>query len=98
NLPIAEQVIFNAPTLDHAGISREGLKTRTISLKTSPLYAYPGGMSYFTRISFPFRLSLSFSFPSKGKVKQFFDVKEFFLENTPSAKARRQREEVLEVQ
>lgn len=98
NLPISEQLIFNAPTLDHSGICCEGLKTRTISLKTSPLYAYPGGMSYFTRIPFPFRLSLSFSFPSKGKVKQFFDLKEFFLQNTPSAKARRQREELLEVQ
>jgi len=98
NLPISEQLIYNAPTLDHSGISREGLKTRTISLKTSPLCAYPGGMAYFTRIAFPFRLSLSFSFPSKAKVKQFFDLKEFFLQNTPSARARRQREEVLEVQ
>ena len=55
-------------------------------------------MSYFTKLGFPFRLSLSFSFPQKSKVKQFFDFKEFFLQNTPSARARRQREEVLEVQ
>ena len=98
NLAIADQIIFNAPTLDYEGMRREGLKTRTISLKTSPLYAYPGGMAYFTKLSFPYRLSLSFGFPSKGKIKQFFDVKEFFLQNTPSAKARRQREEILEVQ
>lgn len=98
NIPISDQIIFNAPTLDYSGIKREGLKTRTISLKTSPLYAYPGGMAYFTKLAFPFRLSLSFSFPSRGKTKQFFDIKEFFLQNTPSARARRQREEVLEVQ
>ena len=98
NIPISDQVIFNAPTLDYAGIKREGLKTRTISLKTSPLFAYPGGMAYFSKLPFPFRLSLSFSFPSKAKTKQFFDVKEFFLQNTPSARARRQRHEVLEVQ
>lgn len=98
HLPIAEQLIFNTPTLDYTGIKREGLKTRTISLKTSPLVAYPGGMAYFTQLPFPFRLSLAFSFPTKAKTKQFFDVKEFFLQNTPSARARRQREEVLEVQ
>jgi hypothetical protein len=98
NLSISEQVIFNAPTLDYSGITREGVKTRTISLKTSPLFAYPGGMSYFTKLTFPYRLSLSFSFPAKAKIKQFFDIKEFFLQNTPSARARRQREEVLEVQ
>jgi hypothetical protein len=98
NLAIADQIIFNAPTLDYSGMKCEGLKTRTISLKTSPLYAYPGGMAYFTKLSFPYRLALSFGFPSKGKIKQFFDVKEFFLQNTPSAKARRQREEILEVQ
>lgn len=98
NLPISEQIIFSAPVLDYAGIQREGRKTRTISLKTSPLYSYPGGMAYFTRLPFPYRLSLAFSFPNRTKSKQFFDIKEFFLQNTPSARARRQREEVLEVQ
>lgn len=97
-LSLSEQVLYHNPTLDHEGIEREGLKTRTLSLKTSPQYAYPGGMAYFTRLSFPFRLALNFSFPSKAKVKQFFDLKEFFLQNTPSARARRQKEEVLEVQ
>lgn len=98
NVPISDQVIYSAPTLDYSGIAREGVKTRTISLKTSPMYAYPGGMAYFSKLKFPYRLSLSFSFPSKVKTKQFFDMKEFFLENTPSARARRQREEVIEVQ
>ena len=98
NLPISDQVIYHNPTLDYAGIEREGIKTRTLTLKTSPQYAYPGGMAYFTRLGFPFKLSLNFSFPSKGQVKTFFDMKEFFLQNTPSAKAKRQREEVLEVQ
>lgn len=95
---LAQQFIYSSPTLDYQGIEREGIKTRTISLKTSPQYAYPGGMAYFTKLSFPFTMSLNFNFPSKGKVKRFFDFKEFFLQNTPSAKARRQREEILEVQ
>jgi len=96
--PLSEQFLYNAPALDYPGMTREGVKTRTITLKTSPQYAYPGGMAYFTKIAFPFVLSLNFSFPSKGKVKRFFDMKEFFLQNTPSAKANLQREEVLAVQ
>ncbi len=98
NIPISEQIIYNNPVLDYSGMEREGLKTRTLSLKTSPQYAYPGGMAHFTRLSFPFKIALNFSFPVKAKVKQFFDIKEFFLQNTPSARAKRQREEVLEVQ
>ena len=98
NLSLSDQVLYHNPTLDHQGMEREGLKTRTLSLKTSPQFAYPGGMAYFTRLKFPFRLALNFSFPSKAKVKQFFDLKEFFLQNTPSARARRQKDEVLEVQ
>lgn len=98
NLPLSDQIIYHAPILDYAGIEREGIKTRTLTLKTSPQYAYPGGMAYFTKLTFPFKLSLNFSFPSRNQVKTFFDMKEFFLQNTPSAKAKRQREEVLAVQ
>ena len=98
HISISDQVLFNSPTLDYGGIEREGIKTRTLTLKTSPQYAYPGGMAYFTKLPFPFKLSLNLSFPSKTQVKTFFDMKEFFLQNTPSARARRQREEVLEVQ
>lgn len=98
NLPISDQVLYNNPTLDYGGIEREGIKTRTLSLKTSPQYAYPGGMAYFTKLPFPFKLSINVTFPTKRQVKTFFDMKEFFLQNTPSAKARRQREEVLQVQ
>ena len=98
SIPLSDQVIYHSPILDYAGIEREGVKTRTLTLKTSPQYAYPGGMAYFIRLGFPFKLSLNFSFPSKAQVKTFFDMKEFFLQNTPSARARRQREEVLEVQ
>ena len=97
-VPFSEQLIYSSLTLDHSGLTREGFKTRTISLKTSPQVAYPGGTAYFTRLPFPFRLALNFSFPSPGKVKKFFDLKEFFLQNTPSARSRRQREEVLAVQ
>ena len=95
---ISDQVIYNSPVLDFEGIEREGVKTRILSLKTAPLFAYPGGMAYFTRLNFPFKLSLNFSFPTKAEAKRFFDIKEFLLQNTPSARAKRQREEVLEVQ
>ena len=95
---LSEQIVYTSPTLRFDGIEREGVLTRTISLKTSPSFAYPGGMAYFTRLKFPMRIALNFSFPSKAKVKKFFDLKEFFLENTPSARARRQKEEILDVQ
>lgn len=98
NVPISDQILYHSPTLDYSGIEREGIKTKTLTLKTSPQYAYPGGMAYFTKLGFPFKLALNLSFPKKADVKMFFDMKEFFLQNTPSARARRQREEVLEVQ
>jgi TraC protein/TraG P-loop domain/CagE, TrbE, VirB family, component of type IV transporter system len=98
SLPISDQLLYNSPTLDFAGIEREGVKTRTLSLKTSPQHAYPGGMAYFLKLPFPFKLALNFKFPTKRQSKSFFDMKEFFLQNTPSARARRQREEILEVQ
>ncbi len=95
---LSDQFIYTAPTLNHQGIEREGVKTRTLSLKTSPQFAYPGGMAYFTQLDFPFKIALNFSFPEKSKVKRFFDLKEFFLQNTPTAKAKVQREEILEAQ
>ena len=98
NVALSKQILYNTPLLDHASFNREGFATRTLSLKTSPQWAYPGGMAYFTKLNFPFKLSLSFSFPPKDKIKRFFDVKEFFLQNTPSAKSRRQRDEILAVQ
>lgn len=98
SLPISDQVLYSSPTLDFTGIEREGVKTRTLTLKTSPQYAYPGGMAYFLKLPFPFKLALNFKFPTKRQTKSFFDMKEFFLQNTPSARARRQRDEVLEVQ
>lgn len=98
NVPLSDQFIYNSPTLDFSGIEREGVKSRTLTLKTSPLYAYPGGMAYFLTLLFPFKLSLNFSFPTKNQTKLFFDTKEFFLEHGPTAKARLQREEIKEVQ
>lgn len=95
---LSDQIVYSSPTLTMDGIEREGVKSRTISLKTSPSYAYPGGMAYFTCLGFPMRIALNFSFPSKAKTKKFFDLKEFFLENTPSARAKRQKAEILEVQ
>ena len=97
-ISLSDQFLFNSPMLDYSGIEREGIKTRTISLKTSPLYSYSGGMSYFVGLNFPFRLSLNFSFPSKAKVSHFFGIKEFFLEKTLSARGLVQKEEVKDVQ
>ena len=98
HIPLSQQILYHSPHLDYDGIEREGVKTRTLTLKTCPLYAYPGGMSYFLKVNFPFRLSLNFSFPSQGKTKLFFDTKEFFLEHGTTARAKIQREEVKEVQ
>lgn len=98
HIPISDQLIYNSPILDYKGIEREGVKTRTITLKTSPQFAYAGGMTYFTHLKFPFKMSLNFSFPSKGTVKRFFDIKEFFLENNISRKAKVQRAEIKEAQ
>lgn len=95
---LSDQIIYHSPTLDYQGIEREGIKTRTITLKTSPQFAYAGGMAYFTKLTFPYKISLNFSFPSKLAVKKFFDLKEFFLENNISRKAERQREEIKAAQ
>src|SRR5699024_2435673 len=70
----------------------------TITLKTSPRRVVPGGMANFLQLGFPFRLSLNFSFPKAAKVKSYFDMKEFFLQNSPSARARRQLQELKSIQ
>ena len=95
---LSNQFLYNSPVLDFPGMEREGVKTRTLTLKTAPLYAYPGGMAYFVGLKFPFKLSLNFSFPSKEKVKRFLDIKEFFLQHAPTARGKVQHEEVKEVQ
>ena len=94
----SDQVIYSKPKLNYSGIEREGIRTRTISLKHAPPLAYPGQMSHFTKLKFPYRLCINFSFPEKGKTKFKLDLKEFFLQNTPSASSQRQREELLNVQ
>jgi len=98
HLPIADQLIYNSPLLDYKGIKREGVKTRTITLKTSPQFAYAGGMAYFTKLNFPYKISLNFSFPSKNSVRKFFDLKAFFLENSVSEKAKIQKNEIKDAQ
>jgi type IV secretory pathway VirB4 component len=94
SLPISDQLIYNSPVLDYRGIQREGIKTRTITLKTSPQLAYAGGMAYFTKLDFPYKISLNFSFPLAFQVSKFFSFKSFFLENSNSGKAKIQRDEV----
>jgi type IV secretory pathway VirB4 component len=70
------------------------MKTRTLSLKNAPSFAYPGGMAYFLGLKFPFRICLNISFPSPASIKRHFGIKEFFLQNTPSARTRRQKAEI----
>jgi len=98
NCSISKQVLYNSPTLDYVGIEREGLKSRTLSLKMSPNFAYHGGMAYFLSLEFPFRISLNFSFPTKSKVKKFYDIKQFLLDKAQSPSAKRQLAEINETQ
>lgn len=95
---LSEQVIYSSPFLSYEGIAREGIKTRTLSLKTSPAFSFPGGMAQFVGLDFPFRLNLNISFPSSGKIKKSLAAKEFFLENALTARARVQREEIKTIQ
>ena len=94
SLPLSDQVIFCPSQVDFPGITRENVATRTISLKNAPSFAYPGAMAYFLGLDFPFRLCVNVSFPKAGAVKRHFALKEFFLQNTPSARARRQKAEI----
>ncbi len=98
NIPISEQIVYAGLKGNFEGLEREGLKTRTITLKTSPRRVIPGGMANFLNLNFPFKLSLNFSFPKASKIKSYFDTKEFFLQNSPSAKARRQQQELKDIQ
>lgn len=98
HLSISEQIVYAGPTGSLEGLEREGIKTRTITLKTSPRRVIPGGTANFLALNFPFRLSLNFSFPRAAKIKSYFDTKEFFLQNSPSARARRQQQELKEIQ
>jgi type IV secretory pathway VirB4 component len=94
NLPLSEQVSYTSSRLDFSGIECEGIKTRTLSLKNAPSFAYPGGMAYFLSLKFPFRICLNIAFPSSAKIKRHFAMKDFFLQNTPSARSRRQKAEI----
>jgi hypothetical protein len=98
NHSLCQQFLYNSPNLSHEGMNCEGRLTKIVTLKTTPRFAYPGGMAYFTKLDFPFKLSINFSFPSRSQVKRFFDFKEFFLQDSISAKSKVQKEEVLEVQ
>lgn len=98
SIPISDQVIFCGPSGDPTGITREGIRSRTITLKMSPKRVYPGGMANFLLLNFPYKISLNFSFPPAAKIKGNFDIKEFFLRNSPSARSRRQLDELRQVQ
>ncbi len=98
HISVSEQIVYAGPTGSFEGLEREGIKTRTITLKTSPRRVTPGGTANFLTLNFPFKLSLNFSFPKPAKIKSYFDTKEFFLQNSPSARARRQQQEIKEIQ
>ena len=98
SVSLSEQLVYSAPKLSHSGIDCEGVKSRTLTLKTSPSFAYPGGMAYFVGLGFPFRIAINFSFPTAQAVKKYLTTKEFFLQNAATAKAKVQRDEIKHVQ
>mgnify|MGYP000106078324 CR=1 FL=1 len=98
NLSISEQIIYNFPILDYSGIEREKVKSRTLSLKTAPSFAYSGGMSYFLKLNIPYTISMNFSFPTSRKINGFFNFKHTLLEKAVSESAKRQLGEIKEVQ
>ncbi len=89
NCSLSDQIIYKDLNLDYDSITREGLRTKTITLKNCPQYGLAGGMSGFLKLNFPFRICLNFGFPSRMSVKKSLNFKSFFLERTPSAEARR---------
>jgi type IV secretory pathway VirB4 component len=95
---IGEQIVYCKPQVRHGKVQFEDTTYKVLSLKNPPAYVFPGQMALLTTLDFPFEIVTNFNFPHASKTKRYLDMKEFFLQNTPSAKARRQREEVLEVQ
>ena len=95
---ISNQVMFSSLNLNFDSIKREGVKSRVISLKMAPNYAYPGGMANFLKLDFAYKISICFSFPEKDKVKRFYDIKEFLLDKASSASGKRQLSEIREAQ
>ncbi|CAM6053769.1 unnamed protein product [Sphagnum tenellum] len=95
---LSKQAIYCGSHLSFEGITREGVATRTLSLKNAPQFAYPGAMAYFLKLPFPYRISVNLSFPSKKSVQLRFGLKETLLKNAPSAKARQQKADVLALQ
>lgn len=94
NHSLSDQVIFSSLNLGFDSIEREGMKSRVISLKMAPNFAFPGGMANFLKLNFSFKISICFSFPEKDKIKRFYDVKEFLLDKTTSASGKRQLTEI----
>ncbi|NRA46109.1 MAG: TraC family protein [Oligoflexales bacterium] len=98
NVSISDQLIFSTPKLRYEGIECEGRKTRVLTLKTAPSHSYAGGMASFVGLNFPFRISINYSFPRVQEVKKFLAMKEFFLENAATARAKVQKSEIDDVQ
>ncbi len=94
NLSISDQVIYNSLELSYESLSRENVKTKSISLKNCPRYGLPGGMASFLKLNFPYRVCLNISLPKKNKVKNSLGLKAFFLENTPTAESRKLKDDL----
>ena len=98
NASISDQVLFTSPRLSFSSFEREGVQSRSVVLKVCPKRSTPGAVAGFLALPFPFRISMNFSFPEKIKVNRSLDLKAFFLQNTPSAAARRQKSDLDVVQ
>lgn len=95
---LSRQILFSTPNLSSASITREGVTSQTFSWMNAPMLSFTGAMSQVLKLPFAFKVCLNISFPPKLQTKRWLDLKEFFLENTPSARARRQKQDVMRVQ
>ncbi len=98
NASISDQLLFTSPKLNFSSFEREGVKSKSIVLKVCPRRSTPGAVAAFLALPFPFRICMNFSFPDKIKVNRALDLKAFFLQNTPSAGARRLKGDLDQVQ
>lgn len=95
---LSSQILFSTPTLSTSGLERDSLKSQTFSWQKAPMVSFTGAMTQVLKLPFAFKVCLNISFPPKLQTKRWLDLKEFFLENTPSARARRQKQDVMRVQ
>ncbi|MBC85741.1 MAG: hypothetical protein CL677_01070 [Bdellovibrionaceae bacterium] len=98
NRSLSDQVLYNSPLPSYRGLEREGVKSRTLTIKTPPEYAIASGFANLLTLPFPLRMSVNVSIPSQGKVARYLELKDFFLQNTPSQAAKLQKADLDKVQ